>query len=99
MFVWLSKRSRDGLMIDEWYNKLLKGLGDLGVVFLIGELLTLSIGSEQAQRVGVRFGFLGLCSDQEGWDRERRATVGRGEEEGDILHDRLVKLRRLVGKP
>ena len=24
--------------------------------------------------------------------------VGRGEEEGDILHDRLVKLRSLVGK-
>ena len=36
MFIWLSKRSRDGLVNDERYNKLLKGLGDLGVVFLIG---------------------------------------------------------------
>ena len=26
-------------------------------------LLTLSIGSEQAERVGARFGVLGLCSD------------------------------------
>ena len=36
MFVWLSKKSCDGLVNDEKYNKLLKGLGVLGVVFLIG---------------------------------------------------------------
>ena len=36
-----------------------------------GELLTLSIGLEQAWGVGVRFGVLGLCSGQEGWDREQ----------------------------
>ena len=36
MFVWLSKISRDGLMNGERYNKLPKGLGELGVVFLIG---------------------------------------------------------------
>ena len=35
MFFWLFKRSCDGLMNDERYNKLLKGLGDLGVGFLI----------------------------------------------------------------
>ena len=36
MFVWLSKKSRDDLVNDEMYNKLLMELGGLGVVFLIG---------------------------------------------------------------
>ena len=30
MFVWLSKRSCDGLVNDDRFNKLLKGLGDFG---------------------------------------------------------------------
>ena len=46
----------------------------------------------------MRFWFLGLCSDQEGWDREWQATIGGGEEEEGVLHNEFVKLGRLVRK-
>ena len=55
MFVWLSKRSHDGLMIDERYNKLLKGVrGFRGCVSdqLCNWLLGISLVSGLMEIVG-----------------------------------------------
>ena len=63
------------------------------------ELLTLSIGSEQTYESRSEVRGLRAVQQLRGMGQGAMSNCRRGEEEGETLHDRLVKLRRLVGKP